>query len=146
MSLTFSEVCWIRLDFDLFTLAGPATVTDPADPEGRCTDSMEISVGLPSKTKSVNMIHDKENDFRARTRIDTPGFVAKTLDSIVSPLRESIEINDVILVSTFLSNSVHRVRGRGGGRHGDAHIRLRHLHNQCQQALGDQGPPSGMFL
>ena len=89
MPFTFSEVCWIRLDFDLFTLAGPATVTDLADPEGTCLDSMEISVGFPSNTKSVNMIHDKENDFRVRTRIDTPRFAEKTLDSTVRS-----EVND----------------------------------------------------
>ena len=92
-SFTFSEVCWIRLDFDLFTLAGPNTVTangpGPGAPEGTCTDSMEISVGFPSNTKSVNMIHDKENDFRVRTRIDTPRFAEKTLDSTVRS-----EVND----------------------------------------------------
>jgi len=40
-----NEVCWIRLDFDLFTLAGPNTVTanTAGTPEGTCTDSMEIS-------------------------------------------------------------------------------------------------------
>ena len=48
-----SEVCWIRLDFDLFTLAGPLTVsnTDGVDStgatvstEGLCTDMMEVTV------------------------------------------------------------------------------------------------------
>ena len=54
-----SDVCWLRLDFDLFTLAGPETVTcasagscnndptsPPTDEEGTCTDTMKVTVGL----------------------------------------------------------------------------------------------------
>ena len=118
MPFIFSEVCWIRLDFDLFTLAGPNTVTAAVagTPEGTCTDSMEISVGFPSNTKSVNMIHDKEDDFRARTRIDTPKFAEKTLDSTVRPFRNSINMKKcytfLILQCTSSSGTRRRATRR----------------------------------
>lgn len=43
-SLILSDVCWLRLDFEQFTTAGPSLTTEVSG--GVCIDSFSVTVGI----------------------------------------------------------------------------------------------------